>query len=222
MLYVFFCFSVFKGVLGFSLACWFLVYIEKSPKKRILNRRHRQKKASKSPSSAQNTLADAQPHNHFPVTHRSHFFLIAMSASLLDYEASFASVFDNIWLQFIEPFVIEMINDPSLTEDKKNQFKAGYDTIPLASTPCGESVRIKLDAKQFALQQEGHAGAKHLKSMIDCIREYDKEIVPTEKKVSIRADANRGWTLEEASEFALALQGNGKTDKKPVVLDFLE
>jgi len=107
-----------------------------------------------------------------------------MSASLLDYEASFASVFDNIWLQFIEPFVIEMINDPSLTEDKKNQFKAGYDTIPLASTPCGDFVRIKLDAKQFALQQEGHAGAKHLKTMIDCIREYDKEIVPTEKKVS--------------------------------------
>ena len=67
-----------------------------------------------------------------------------MSASLLDYEASFASVFDNIWLQFIEPFVIEMINDPSLTEDKKNQFKAGYDTIPLASTPCGDFVRIKL------------------------------------------------------------------------------
>ena len=108
-----------------------------------------------------------------------------MSASPLDYEASFASVFDNIWLQFIEPFVIEMINDPSLTEDKKNQFKAGYDTIPLASTPCGDFVRTKLDAKQFALQQDGHAGAKHLKSMIDCIREYDKEIVPTEKKVLV-------------------------------------
>ena len=67
-----------------------------------------------------------------------------MSASPLDYEASFASVFDNIWLQFIEPFVNEMIHDPSLTEDKKNQFKAGYDTIPLASTPCGDFLRIKL------------------------------------------------------------------------------
>jgi len=106
-----------------------------------------------------------------------------MSASPLDYEVSFASVFENIWLQFIEPFVDEMIKDPTLTEDKNNQFKAGYDTIPLASTPCGDFVRIKLDAKPFALQQEDHVGAKHLKTMIDCIRDYDKENLPTEKKV---------------------------------------
>ena len=46
-----------------------------------------------------------------------------------------------------------------------------------------------------------------------------------ERKILVRADANRGWTLEEASEFAAALEGGGASGdaRRPrVLLDFLE